>query len=147
LVPLAGNGGEVVVRELAPLLLDLTLELLPVSLDLVPIHNMPPLGWGERAAVRPGTTSAGRHTPASSLLASWKTGRWPQYRLDLFHFPAAAVEVGGGVIALAIGGHLDLHPAALAAEPVPFLGPRNGAFLRARLSHTFRHFVHGFASL
>src|SRR5947209_6260450 len=38
-VALAGDCGQVVVAELAPLLLDLALELLPVALDLIPVHD------------------------------------------------------------------------------------------------------------
>src|SRR3954468_13079081 len=42
LVPLAGGLVQIVVGQLAPLLLDLALELLPVALDLIPIHGVPP---------------------------------------------------------------------------------------------------------
>src|SRR5205807_3909457 len=38
LLPLAGNFVEIVVRQVAPLLLDLAFELFPVSFDAIPIH-------------------------------------------------------------------------------------------------------------
>src|SRR5207253_3544930 len=42
LVAAAGDRREVVVRELAPLLLHLPLDLVPVALDLIPVHGQPP---------------------------------------------------------------------------------------------------------
>src|SRR5215207_1514500 len=42
LVPLARDGGQVVVGQVRPLLLHLALELLPVPLDLIPVHDPPP---------------------------------------------------------------------------------------------------------
>src|SRR5690606_25292546 len=42
LVALAGDDVEVVVGQLAPLLLDLALHLLPVTFDAVPIHGVAP---------------------------------------------------------------------------------------------------------
>src|SRR5262245_22437088 len=42
LIPPAGGLVQVVVGQVAPLLLDLPLELLPIALDLVPVHNLPP---------------------------------------------------------------------------------------------------------
>src|SRR5580704_15204768 len=38
LVALAVDGGQIVIREIAPLLLDFALDLLPVSLDSIPVH-------------------------------------------------------------------------------------------------------------
>ena len=40
LVALASDLCQIVVREFAPLLLDRTLHLLPLSCELIPIHNM-----------------------------------------------------------------------------------------------------------
>src|SRR5512135_1445263 len=37
LVPVAGDLGQLVIRQLAPFRLDLALDLLPVALDLVPV--------------------------------------------------------------------------------------------------------------
>src|SRR5262245_1072717 len=45
LIPLAGGLVQVVVGQVAPLLLDLPLELLPIALDPVPIHGSPPDEW------------------------------------------------------------------------------------------------------
>ena len=46
LVALAGDDVEVVVGQLAPLLLDLALDLLPVSFNAIPIHSLnPPFCW------------------------------------------------------------------------------------------------------
>jgi hypothetical protein len=39
LLTLAVNNGQVVIGELAPLLLDLTLHVLPVSFNAIPIHR------------------------------------------------------------------------------------------------------------
>jgi hypothetical protein len=39
LFALAGNLIEIVIRKIAPLLLDLALQLLPVSLNAIPIHS------------------------------------------------------------------------------------------------------------
>src|SRR6478609_5763516 len=44
LVALAGDDVEIVVGQLAPLLLDLALELLPVALDGVLVHDVSPAG-------------------------------------------------------------------------------------------------------
>src|SRR5215831_19373147 len=38
LLTLAGDFVEIIVREMAPLLLDLAFELLPVSFNAIPIH-------------------------------------------------------------------------------------------------------------
>ena len=37
--PASVNGGEIVVGQLAPLLFDLPLDLLPVSFDTIPVHD------------------------------------------------------------------------------------------------------------
>src|SRR5262245_53415615 len=42
LIPPAGGLVQVVVGQVAPLLLDLPLELLPIALDLIPVHDLPP---------------------------------------------------------------------------------------------------------
>src|SRR5262245_57944603 len=42
LVAPAGDGGQVVVGKLAPLLLDLARELLPVPRHPIPVHHVPP---------------------------------------------------------------------------------------------------------
>ena len=39
LIAFAGDHRQIVVRQLAPLLLDLAGHLLPVTLDLIPIHD------------------------------------------------------------------------------------------------------------
>jgi hypothetical protein len=39
LVALSADGGEVVVGQIAPLLLELPLELLSVSFDTIPVHG------------------------------------------------------------------------------------------------------------
>ena len=38
LIALTGNPVQIVVSEIAPLFLDLSLELLPISFDAIPIH-------------------------------------------------------------------------------------------------------------
>jgi hypothetical protein len=43
LVALAVNDVNVVVSQLAPFLLDFAFQLLPVSLDLIPVHDRDPL--------------------------------------------------------------------------------------------------------
>src|SRR5690606_33564036 len=58
LVALAGNDVEVVVRQLAPLLLDLPLDLLPVAFDGVLVHCMllvvaRPIASDEKTVGRP----------------------------------------------------------------------------------------------
>src|SRR5262249_17716866 len=42
LIPLARDGGQIIVGQLAPFFLDLARELLPVALDLIPVHDEPP---------------------------------------------------------------------------------------------------------
>ena len=42
LIVLSGNHVEVIVGEFAPLCFHLALELLPVALDDIPVHNKPP---------------------------------------------------------------------------------------------------------
>ena len=44
LIALAGDDIELVVRELAPLLLDAALDLLPVAFDSIPVHLKFPAG-------------------------------------------------------------------------------------------------------
>src|SRR5262249_60220458 len=52
LVLLAADERPVVVRQLAPLRLQLAGELLPVALNLIPVHDVPPAGsFIDRAAV------------------------------------------------------------------------------------------------
>jgi hypothetical protein len=38
LIALTGNPVQIVVSEIAPLFLDLSLELLPISFDAIPLH-------------------------------------------------------------------------------------------------------------
>src|SRR5262249_1993618 len=50
---LAGDHREIVVRELAPLLLDLAAELLPVALHLIAIHVfLPTMEWARQSMPR-----------------------------------------------------------------------------------------------
>ncbi|ESY03888.1 hypothetical protein X753_21265 [Mesorhizobium sp. LNJC399B00] len=39
LIAVAGYAVEIIIGELAPLLLDLTFELLPISFDAIPVHD------------------------------------------------------------------------------------------------------------
>ncbi|ESX41110.1 hypothetical protein X762_30225 [Mesorhizobium sp. LSHC426A00] len=39
LIAVAGYAVEIIISELAPLLFDLTFELLPISFDAVPVHD------------------------------------------------------------------------------------------------------------
>ncbi|ESW63267.1 hypothetical protein X771_30685 [Mesorhizobium sp. LSJC277A00] len=39
LIAVAGYAVEIIISELAPLLLDLTFELLPISFDAIPVHD------------------------------------------------------------------------------------------------------------
>src|SRR5262249_29745535 len=76
LVPLAGGLVQVVVGQVAPLLLDLALELLPVAFDSVPVHGSPPpriRGRGLQGPPGPGevrwlTPHQGARRVASSIL-------------------------------------------------------------------------------
>lgn len=47
LVPMAGNLFDFVVRKLTPFLLDAALELLPVALNLIPVHEYLRLVYGQ----------------------------------------------------------------------------------------------------
>src|SRR5262245_36665424 len=58
LVPPAGDDDEVVVCQLTPLLLDLARDLLPVALQLVPIHETPPGERASNASIRTGDKTA-----------------------------------------------------------------------------------------
>jgi hypothetical protein len=42
LIPPAGGLVQVVIGQVSPLLLDLPLELLPVPLNLISVHDLPP---------------------------------------------------------------------------------------------------------
>src|SRR4051812_47260631 len=50
---LAFNHAKVIVGELAPLLLNLTFDLLPVTFHAIPVHERSPLRWG-KSPQRPG---------------------------------------------------------------------------------------------
>jgi hypothetical protein len=39
MISLPGNDFQIVVREFAPLLSELALQLLPISLNLIPVHG------------------------------------------------------------------------------------------------------------
>ena len=50
LVVFAGDGGQLIIGELAPLLLDFARELFPVARDLIPVHDEPPGLLGVKCA-------------------------------------------------------------------------------------------------
>src|SRR5262249_15165350 len=42
LIPPSGGLIQIVIGQIAPFLLDLPLKLLPIALDLIPVHSLPP---------------------------------------------------------------------------------------------------------
>jgi hypothetical protein len=53
LIPATVDGGEVIVGELAPLLLDLACDLLPVSFNTIPVHGLTSIAMRAVTALRP----------------------------------------------------------------------------------------------
>ena len=90
---LACNHVEIIVRQFASLFIDLTLCLLPIAFDPVPIHRQPPLIDDEATRVDIDRSIGGCDTlvtTATKLMTIDWFARWPSSR-SLWHIVAYKV--------------------------------------------------------